>query len=77
VSQSSDGEADVTLTTTRAGLTAFLTTPPPRWDPARATVELAGSRRAVRTFLKAIEVFPLRRDVEVTAECCGDVRLRY
>jgi DNA-binding HxlR family transcriptional regulator len=59
VSEDLDDEADVTLTTTRAGLTAFLTTPPPRRDPAHAGVDLAGSRGAITTLLKALAVFPL------------------
>jgi hypothetical protein len=50
------------VVTTSAGLTAFLTTPPPWRDPARAGVELVGSRGAVTMLLKAIEVFPLGRE---------------
>jgi DNA-binding HxlR family transcriptional regulator len=54
----SDATADVVITTTRAGLARLLTTPPPR-DAAPADVDIAGTHRAVQTFLKTIAVFPL------------------
>jgi hypothetical protein len=49
--------ADVTITATRTELARFLTTPPPR-DPHPDGLEITGKASAIRTFLKAIEVFP-------------------
>jgi DNA-binding HxlR family transcriptional regulator len=49
--------ADVTITATRSALARFLTAPPPR-DPHVEGVEITGKASAIRTFLKAIEVFP-------------------
>ena len=48
---------DVTVTATRSALARFLTAPPPR-DPQAAGIEITGTASAIRTFLKAIEVFP-------------------
>jgi DNA-binding HxlR family transcriptional regulator len=48
---------DVTITATRSALARFLTTPALR-DAQPQDVELAGKPAAIRTFLKAIEVFP-------------------
>jgi DNA-binding HxlR family transcriptional regulator len=50
--------ADVTITATRSALARFLTAPPPR-DPHPEGVEIIGKAAAMRTFFKAIEVFPL------------------
>lgn len=49
--------ADVTITATRSALARFLTAPPLR-DPHGEGIELNGKASAIRTFLKAIEVFP-------------------
>lgn len=50
--------ADVTITATGSALVRFLTAPPHR-DPHPEGVEITGKPRAIRAFLKAIEVFPL------------------
>jgi DNA-binding HxlR family transcriptional regulator len=50
--------ADVTITATRSALARFLTAPPLR-DPHGEGIDLTGKASAIRTFLKAIEVFPL------------------
>jgi DNA-binding HxlR family transcriptional regulator len=50
--------ADVVLTTTRAGLARFLTTPGADRDPARSEIEFVGNRIALKAFMKAIAVFP-------------------
>ncbi len=50
--------ADVTITGTRAALARFLTTPPADRDPSHSELEITGSRPAVRSMLKTIEVFP-------------------
>ena len=54
-----DGEtaADVTITATRTALARFLTSPPPR-DPRTYGLDITGTASAIRTLLKAIEVFP-------------------
>jgi DNA-binding HxlR family transcriptional regulator len=49
--------ADVTITATRSALVRFLTAAPPR-DPHAEGVEIIGKAAAIRTFFKAIEVFP-------------------
>jgi len=49
--------AAVTITAGRSALARFLTTPPPR-EHESDDVEIAGTSRAIRTFLTAIEVFP-------------------
>jgi len=54
-----EATADVTITATRSGLTRFLTAPPPR-NLDTDDIEITGKPAAVRTFLKAIEVFPPR-----------------
>jgi DNA-binding HxlR family transcriptional regulator len=48
---------DVSITATRSALARFLTTPPPR-EPHPEDVEITGTASAIRTFLKAIAVFP-------------------
>jgi DNA-binding HxlR family transcriptional regulator len=48
---------DVTITATRAALARFLMAPPPR-EPNAEGVEIIGKASAIRTFFKAIEVFP-------------------
>jgi DNA-binding HxlR family transcriptional regulator len=48
---------DVTITATRSALARFLTAPPPR-DPNTKDIEITGTAPAIRTFFKAIEVFP-------------------
>ncbi len=53
-------QADVVVTATRASLARFLTTPPPERDPAQLDLDISGSRAAIRAFLKAIAVFPMR-----------------
>jgi DNA-binding HxlR family transcriptional regulator len=55
-----DAQADVVVTATRASLARFLTTPPPERDPAQPDLDISGSRAAIRAFLKAIAVFPMR-----------------
>jgi DNA-binding HxlR family transcriptional regulator len=57
--QSDDGKraADVTITAPRSALARFLTAPPPR-DPNAEDIEITGAAPAIRTFLKAIDVFP-------------------
>jgi DNA-binding HxlR family transcriptional regulator len=57
IDHESEATADVTITATRSGLIRFLTAPPPRSLDAD-DVEITGKPAAVRTFLKAIEVFP-------------------
>ena len=52
-----EAAADVTVTATRSALVRFLATSSPR-DPHAEGVEIAGKAAAIRTFLKAIEVFP-------------------
>jgi DNA-binding HxlR family transcriptional regulator len=59
IDQDSEATANVTITATRSGLTRFLTAPPPR-NLDNDDVEITGKPAAVRTFLKAIEVFPPR-----------------
>lgn len=54
-------DPDVTITATRHALTRFLTTPPKLRTTDQPDLQIAGDRSAVRTFLKAIEVFPLGR----------------
>jgi DNA-binding HxlR family transcriptional regulator len=49
--------ADVTITATRSALVRFLSAAPPR-DPHAEGVEIVGRAAAIRTFFKAIEVFP-------------------
>ena len=49
--------ADVSITATRSALARFLTTPPPR-DPHTEGIEITGTASAIRTFFKAIDVFP-------------------
>jgi DNA-binding HxlR family transcriptional regulator len=49
--------ADVTITATRSALARFLTAPPPR-EPRGEHLEITGTSSAIRTFLKAIDVFP-------------------
>jgi hypothetical protein len=49
--------ADVTITATRSALVRFLTAAPPR-DPRVDGVEIVGKAAAIRTFFKALEVFP-------------------
>jgi DNA-binding HxlR family transcriptional regulator len=66
-----DDRADVVITTTKAGLARFLTTPPSRRDPTQADLHITGSRRAVAAFLRAIEVFPFGRQAAATAERTG------
>jgi len=56
-SDDADSVADVTLTAKRSALVRFLTSPPPR-DPHTDDVDITGKPSAIRTFLKAIEVFP-------------------
>ena len=56
-SDDADSVADVTLTAKRSALVRFLTMPPPR-DPHTDDVDITGKTSAIRTFLKAIEVFP-------------------
>jgi DNA-binding HxlR family transcriptional regulator len=57
----SDGDTetttDVSITASRSALVKFLTTHPPR-DPHTEGIEITGTPPAIRTFLKAIEVFP-------------------
>jgi hypothetical protein len=52
------GTPDVTITATRSALARFLTAPQLR-DPQAEGVETTGKASAIRTFLKAIEVFPM------------------
>jgi DNA-binding HxlR family transcriptional regulator len=54
-------DADVTITASRSGLARFLTSLPTNRDPRNAGIEIAGKAAAVRTFLKAMEVFPFGR----------------
>jgi DNA-binding HxlR family transcriptional regulator len=49
--------ADVSFSATRSALARFLTTPPPR-DPHTEDIEITGAASAIRTFFKAIAVFP-------------------
>ena len=49
--------ADVSIRATRSALARFLTAPPPR-DPHAEDIEITGTASAIRTFFKAIEVFP-------------------
>ena len=49
--------ADVTITATRSALARFLTTPPPR-DRHAEGIAITGKASAIRTFHKAIDVFP-------------------
>ena len=53
--------ADVTITATRHSLTKFLTTLPNLRVTDERDLRIAGDRRAIRSFLRAIEVFPLGR----------------
>jgi DNA-binding HxlR family transcriptional regulator len=57
--------ADVTITATRSALARFLTTPPPR-DPHIEGIQITGKPSAIRTFLKAIEIFPPGAPVEAS-----------
>ena len=57
IDDGSDTTADVTITAGRSALARFLTTPPPR-RPHTEDVEITGTTPAIRTLLKAIEVFP-------------------
>ena len=57
IEQESEATADVTITATRSGLIRFLTAPLSRNVDAD-DVEITGKPAAIRTFLKAIEVFP-------------------
>jgi hypothetical protein len=49
--------ADVSISATRSALARFLTAPPPR-DPHTEDIEITGTASAIRTFFKAIAVFP-------------------
>ncbi len=53
-------DADVTITATRPALARFLTSLPEARDTDQPDLAIAGSRRAVRTLLDAIAVFPRR-----------------
>jgi hypothetical protein len=55
--QGGKATADIAIAATRSALARFLTAPPPR-DLRPDDVEITGKPAAVRTFLKAIEVFP-------------------
>lgn len=52
-------DADVTITATRPALARFLTSPPQARDTKQPDLTIDGDRRAVRTLLDAIAVFPL------------------
>lgn len=58
LSRGATDDADVTITTTRDGLARFLASPPGTRDPEQPGLEITGRRRAVRTLLEAIAVFP-------------------
>jgi DNA-binding HxlR family transcriptional regulator len=60
-SSDDDATADVVVTTTRAGLARFLTTPTVR-DRDGPELELTGTRAAVRAFLRVIAAFPFGPD---------------
>jgi len=49
----------VTITATRQALARFLTSPPEARDPEQPDLTIDGDRRAVRTLLDAVAVFPL------------------
>jgi hypothetical protein len=49
--------ADISIRATRSALARFLTAPPPR-DPHTEDIEITGTASAIRTFFKAIDVFP-------------------
>jgi DNA-binding HxlR family transcriptional regulator len=51
-------KADVSITASRSALWKFLTAHAPR-EPHTEDIEITGQASAIRTFLKAIEVFPL------------------
>jgi DNA-binding HxlR family transcriptional regulator len=51
-------DPDIFLTTTRAAFATFLTTPAPQRSIEQPDLEIVGGRRAIRTFMKAIETFP-------------------
>jgi DNA-binding HxlR family transcriptional regulator len=53
-------DAEVVVTTTRDAWARFLTAPPSARSAGQADVQLAGTRRAVRTFMNSIAVFPFR-----------------
>jgi DNA-binding HxlR family transcriptional regulator len=59
IDRGSEAIPDVTITATRSALARFLTAPPPR-DPHTEDIEITGRAPAIRTFLKAIDVFPPR-----------------
>jgi DNA-binding HxlR family transcriptional regulator len=55
------GEAerpDVLVTATKDVWARFLVTDPPKRSPVPSGIDIAGTKTAVRTFLKALEVFP-------------------
>lgn len=58
LSRGETGDADVTITTTREALARFLTSPAQARTTDQPGLSIAGSRRAVRTLLEAIAVFP-------------------
>jgi len=54
-------EPDVLITATKDALARFLAVYPSMRSPEQSDIRITGNKRAIRTFLKAIEVFPLGR----------------
>jgi DNA-binding HxlR family transcriptional regulator len=51
-------DPDVLVTATKETWLRFLATDPPTRSPVQSGIEIVGAKSAVRTFLKALEVFP-------------------
>jgi DNA-binding HxlR family transcriptional regulator len=51
-------DPDIELNTTRAAFAKFLTTPGSQRSTEHQDIDIVGGRRAIRTFMKAIEAFP-------------------
>jgi DNA-binding HxlR family transcriptional regulator len=54
-------EPDVLITATKDAFARFLAIYPSMRSPEQSDITIAGNKRAIRTFLKAIEVFPFGR----------------
>jgi DNA-binding MarR family transcriptional regulator len=54
-------EPDVLISATRDAFARFLAIPPRLRSPEAPDIQITGNKRAIRTFLKAIEVFPFGR----------------
>jgi DNA-binding HxlR family transcriptional regulator len=63
---------DLLVTASKDSWARFLASPATTRSTTQADIQITGERRAIRTFLKAIDVFPFGRPAPATADNTGD-----